>query len=203
MSRRRRLWLQGGIDCLYNGENAGADLFIRARDYEVFLCLLSICKIYFDIKVIAYCLLPDCYHLLVENGNKSIHKAAKWLSSAYLCHVNKKKEGDIIFETRIYEMPQHADNAMLCASRYIHMRPVWGGLVRKAKDYKYSSYNTFGGTINDGITDTSIILERFFYNNEYYMDFVHDFCGNVEIEKLVFKTDCRFRGKIINQRDVR
>ncbi len=158
MHRRRRYWVQGGIDCLYDAENVAIDLFKRAKDYEVFLCLLSICKVYFDFRIIAYCLMPNCYHLIVEK--------------------------------------EHDDNLMLCASRYIHMRPVLGGLVRRTIDYKYSSYNTLSGSIDDGITDTSIILDRFFGNSDYYADFVNDACGTVEMENMVFKTNCIIRGKI-------
>lgn len=36
MHRRRRYWVQGGIDCLYDAENVAIDLFKRAKDYEVF-----------------------------------------------------------------------------------------------------------------------------------------------------------------------
>ena len=196
MHRRRRYWVQGGIDCLYDAENVAIDLFKRARDYEVFLCLLSICKVYFDFRIIAYCLMPNCYHLIVEKENNPIIKAVKWLNHTYLCHFGKKKESGIAFETCIYEMPQHDDNLMLCASRYIHMRPVLGGLVRRTIDYKYSSYNTLSGSIDDGITDTSIILDRFFGNSDYYADFVNDACGTVEMENMVFKTNCIIRGKI-------
>lgn len=199
MHQRRRYWIQGGIDCLYEAENVELELFRRARDYEVFLCLLSICKVYFGIKVIAYCVIPNCYHLLIEMDNKTFHKAVKWLNNAYLCHFNKNKEGDFMFETLIYEMPQDDDNFMLCASRYVHTRPVLGGLVRNIEEYKYSSLNSCIGCIKDGITDTSIILRRFFGNSEYYFDFVNEECGNVEIERMVFKTDCKLRGRINNR----
>lgn len=196
MLPRRWYWIQGGIDCLYYTENLGADLFRRARDYEVFLCLLSICKVYFDFRIIAYCLMPNCYHLLIEKGNKPIKKAAKWLNNAYLCHFNKKHESGVEFETCVYEMPQNDDIFLLCASRYIHMCPVWGGLVHSAKNYRYSSYNSCVGSINDGITDTSVILDRFFKISEYYMDFVNEALGTVEMERMVFKTDCKLKGKI-------
>ena len=63
MGRPRREQPAGSIFHIINRGNGGAVVFHKERDYKAFLHLLGIAKTKFSIRVFAFCLMPNHFHI--------------------------------------------------------------------------------------------------------------------------------------------
>jgi REP element-mobilizing transposase RayT len=121
--------------------------------FEVFRDLLE----KWPAKVIAYVLMPDHIHLIVNprDGNiKGFSGALKSLSAKKIVQVSSDKR--FVLETpdgdgSIHRVWQESFKAIPLWSgwmiwqkiNYIHANPVMAGLVSSAKDYRWSSFRAF------------------------------------------------------------
>ena len=53
------------------------------------------------------------------------------------------------------------ENHLACAVRYVSLNPVRAGLVRKARDWEWSSVRAHIARAGDGIVDVRPVLDRF------------------------------------------
>ena len=74
--------------------------------------------------------------------------------------------------------------------RYIHQNPVKAGIVENVKDYEFSSWGEYDGTVEPvfQICDTQTVLNRIPYKEleEWVNDPLDDDVQCLEIEKKVF-----------------
>lgn len=113
-----------------------------------------------EVEVVAYCLLPDHFHLLVKQSDRSgITKLMRRLNTAYVMYFNSKyhRHGPL-FET-VYRAGLVAPESILELTKYIHIHPVtrttrrFGPVMTvsagRPEDYMYSSYRQYIGIVND------------------------------------------------------
>lgn len=109
-----------------------------------------------QLKIIAWCLMDNHVHLLVEDEHRAISKLMQSLSSAYAIYFNRKHERvGHLFQDRFNSTPVTSDAHLLEAVQYIHYNPVKAGIC-KMEDYPWSSFSEYvrGGEI----ASTSLIL---------------------------------------------
>ncbi len=94
-----------------------------------------------DIDLIAYCLMPDHFHLLVRlHWMSAVSDLVQRVTSAYTHYFNVKygRSGTLMEEDfQSVELQNQAQ--LLHLSRYIHNNPVREGLASQADTYKWSS----------------------------------------------------------------
>ncbi len=94
--------------------------------------------------IYAYCLMDNHAHLLINEGNDEISRIMKRIGTSYVNYFNKKYERvGHLFQDRFRSEAIGDGNYLLSAARYIHNNPVKAGIVRKASDYPWSSYNQY------------------------------------------------------------
>lgn len=112
----------------------------------------------------AFCLMDNHLHLLLSEGEEDIAKIMKRITVSYVYYFNKKyKRVGHLFQDRFRSEAVEEDRYVLSLTRYIHQNPVKAGLVKRAEDYKWSSFNAY---INNkscffGIVDTGMVLGMF------------------------------------------
>ena len=187
----------------YHLLNRGVDkrpFFLDSGDYKKFLSLLKRyltnpdilpehlqpprpirrSDLYEKIKLIAYCLMPNHFHLLVKQETRNaITKFARSLSNAYVRYFNDRyKRVGALFQGKIKGVLVDSDAYLLHLSRYIHQNPeeVWDKGLR---DYPYSSYAEYLGFRNTQWIYPEIVLDFFsssennlFYDYFSYRSFV-------------------------------
>lgn len=132
----------------------------------------------FLVEIIAYCLMPTHFHLLVkqikENG---IHNFVRKISDSYAHYFNiKLQRRGGIFECRFKATRVETDEQLLHVSRYIHLNPYSSFLIKdlhRLLTYPFSSLGEYLGLSKNNICQKEIVLGQF-KNTGKYEEFVLD-----------------------------
>ncbi len=127
------------------------------------------------VRIIAYCLMPNHYHFLVqelEDGGitEFMHK----LDTSYTKYfnMNNHRTGRL-FEYTFKAKEIESDEVLLHVARYIHLNPVVAHLVQKPDEWKWSSHKEYVDIEVSKLCDSSVILS-FFKDIDSYKTFVSD-----------------------------
>ena len=92
----------------------------------------------------AFCLMDNHVHLILSEGIEDVAQVMKRITVSYVYYFNKKyKRIGHLFQDRYKSEVVEQDNYILTLARYIHQNPVKAGIVKKASDYEWSSYNYY------------------------------------------------------------
>ena len=100
-----------------------------------------------EVKLIAYCLMPNHFHLLLKQKTKDgISKLMKQVANAYTLYFNQKhKRTGALMQGRFKAVPILEDNLLIHIARYIHLNPTSSGLTQDLNSYQWSSYPDYLG----------------------------------------------------------
>lgn len=116
------------------------DLFSDAEDSQTFIRLLRKLVFKFNIRLFAFCLIDNHYHLYLCTPDANLSKFTKALNHSYAMYFLKKypqKDGKV-FRNRPMKKIVEDDQYSLTLIAYIHNNPY--KLIEKVEDWKYSSF---------------------------------------------------------------
>jgi REP element-mobilizing transposase RayT len=120
------------------------EVFLSRADYESFLEILRETSAGWNIKVAAYCLMPNHYHLLVTTPEGNISRCMRHINGVYTQRFNRQHRTDgQLFRGRYKAVLVEADSHLLEVMRYIHRNPIRGGLAETVDDYPWSSHRGY------------------------------------------------------------
>ena len=169
MPRKERKHSETGIyHVMLRGINR-QDIFDEDEDYWAFIRALSSIQYRLEDDLVtkictchiyAYCLMPNHVHLLLCEKNWKVGDVIKSIASSYVLYYNKKygRTGHL-FQDRFKSEPCNDSSYFITLFRYIHQNPVKAGIVKSAKEYRYSSWGNdyLGGSVlNVCHTDSAI-----------------------------------------------
>lgn len=131
-------------------------LFEDDGDRLRFLELLSEKTESDGIAIIAWCLMSNHVHLLLDDPDSLLSHAMHALGTAYARAFNEKS-GHVgaVFQGQFTSIPIVSDRQLLQAVRYIHENPAKAG-VASVDGYRWSSYGDY--LCGSDIADTSRVL---------------------------------------------
>lgn len=94
------------------------------------------------VEVIAYCLMPNHFHLLLKQINDNgVSIFIRRLIDSYTRYFNTKNErvGPLL-QGPFKAVRIESDEQLIHVTRYIHLNPLVGYLVKDLRDYEWSSY---------------------------------------------------------------
>ncbi len=161
---------------LYNRTNNEESLF---RSDENYLYFLKKYRHYLDdyLETVGYCLMPTHFHFLVKmkevnqpseglepsegyaSNSLIISRKIGTLLNSYSQAFNKmwNRHGNLFNQkTKAKTVP--SDKYLITLLTYIHQNPIRSGLVEKAEDWKYSSYQDYIDLRNGTLPSKDLIL---------------------------------------------
>ena len=183
--KNRNLYNEG----FYHIYNRGVDkriIFQDENDRSKFLSYLVALNTDALIRIHAYCLMDNHFHLLIEQvKDEGVWRFMQKIGTGYTMYFNKKYERKgRLFESNYQSVEVSSHAQYLHISRYIHLNPLnillpkWKELgvkdVERAdrflRSYKWSSYKAYMGEYSLIINPEKILRE--FTSNADYSDFV-------------------------------
>jgi len=129
----------GTYHVLLRGVNKDA-VFLDDEDREWFLHSLHLTKVASGCVVLAYCLMTNHVHLVLQTPGEPIGTVMKRLGVRYVGWFNRKygRVGHL-YQNRFASMPVENDAYLITLLRYVWNNPVQAGLVTRPEDYGWSS----------------------------------------------------------------
>jgi len=151
---------------VYNRAVANNQLFKEERNYWFFISKI---KFYLlkTAEVLAYCLMPNHYHLVIKLKTLDLPTSMQRIAMSYTAAFNKvyQRSGHL-FQGR-YQLRFIADQKYLEQSvRYIHLNPCRAGLVNKPGEWEMSSYLEYTGERRVDFINNKIILDLYGSGND-------------------------------------
>ncbi len=187
MSRPLRIEYPGAWYHVMNRGRRREDIFLSRHDYKAFLKVLQETSDAWNLKVSAYCLMSNHYHLLVHTPDGNLSRCMRHINGVYTQRFNRhhNKDGQL-FRGRYKAVLVDADNYLLEVLRYIHRNPLQAGITDKLKDYEWSSHHGYISRAKkwDWLCKDvllSILSKKPNKQKTTYLDFVsHDAPENIE-----------------------
>lgn len=142
MPRIARGLVDGFVYHILNRGNGKQQVFHKNQDYKAFINLMREAKDRYPVKVFAYCLMPNHFHMILMPVHAE--KLSKWMQWLMTSHVRRHhghyRTSGHIWQGRFKSFVIQKDNYLLTALRYVEGNPVRAGLVSSAKDWLWSSH---------------------------------------------------------------
>jgi REP element-mobilizing transposase RayT len=188
-------------------------IFFKDAHYRLLLRKIKENCQRFNLRVIAYCLMPNHYHLMVgapfaepsesrgkglmENGNLSsrlsegsyaISYFMQRVFSGYVQTVNldMHRKGTL-FESKYKSIYIDKEEYLLQLVRYIHVNPVLTGLCVNPENWDYSNCKEWLG-LRNGTLFNREFYDSYFQTYEQYREFLYSY----KEEKLIRKEIKRY-----------
>jgi REP element-mobilizing transposase RayT len=143
MSRPLRIEYPGAWYHIMNRGRRYESIFEDKNDYSMFLDLLQETIEIFHIKVSAFCLMRNHYHLLIETPEGNISRSMRHINGVYTQRFNKIHGYDgHLFRGRYKSILIDANSYLVQVMRYIHRNPIAAGITKNLK-YKWSSHQAY------------------------------------------------------------
>jgi len=163
---------------VYNRGNNKQRIFFRDENYLFFLNKIRT-QLSPVSSVIAYCLMPNHFHLIIMATEQSVIERASFggkpmqefaykvgiLLSSYSQAINKQnKTTGSLFQQKtkakilVERIDEKQESYLINCLHYIHRNPLKADLVREIKDWPYSSYPDYAGLRNGTLCNK----EKFF-----------------------------------------
>jgi len=115
----------------------------KPTDYLAFEKVLSQARDWLPVRLLAYCILPNHWHLVLwpeHDGDLSEH--LRWLththSMRWHAHYHTSGTGHI-YQGRFKSFCVDGDDHLYTVARYVERKPLRANLVRPAEDWRWSS----------------------------------------------------------------
>ncbi len=165
----KTVYSAGSYYHIYNRGVNRQPIFFADRNWGFFIRRL---RDYFTddrADIIAYCLMPNHYHLLVYvTGDDFSFEVMQPLGTSYTKAINSQEQRvGSLFQGRFRGVLVDNERYLIHLSRYVHRNPVEAGLILHPADWVYSSYRDYVGLRQGTLARPEVILSQFASVAEY------------------------------------
>ncbi len=126
-----------------NRSNGRVPIFHTDADYLDFEHLLTEIQETLDMRILAYVIMPNHWHLLLyPRLDKDLSKALQWLGTTHATrhHARHNTIGNgHVYQGRYKSFVIGDETHLLTVLKYIERNPVRANLVKRAEDWKWGS----------------------------------------------------------------
>lgn len=126
-----------------NRANARLPIFFAEKDYILFENVLEEAKEKFSMRILAYCLMPNHFHLVLYPKNDGdMGKFMQWLTLTHTQRwhqANNTKGSGHLYQGRYKSFLIQDDNHLLSVARYVERNSLRAKLVKRAENWGFCS----------------------------------------------------------------
>ena len=175
MSRPPRTILGDTVYHVINRSNNRVPLFEKEGDYRAFDEVIEEAKERHNMRILAYCTMPNHWHfLLYPRNDGDLPLFMGWLT---LTHTQRWRASHNtignghLYQGRYKSFPVQTDDYFLTVCRYVEQNPLRAGLVTNALDWRWGSlWRREYGTLEQ----TLLLDEWPTPKPSYYLSFVNE-----------------------------
>lgn len=202
MARKPRIHFPGAIYHVTLRGNAKQEIFFSDEDRCRFLLLLQEGVERFGHRVLAFCLMSNHVHLVIQVGEVALSRIMQNLSFRYTLWINHRHNRvGHLFQGRFKAFLVSADSYLLELTAYLHLNPIRAGLGGRPETYPWSSHRAYLGLETIPWLATEGVLGQFSRQlgqaRRRFGDFVDDRVGEGHRD-LFYGKDSR-DGRIIGE----
>ena len=143
MPRSRRHAPGGYAYHVLNRAVARLPLLQKDGDYEAFLRVLDEARAKHPVRILAYCLMPNHWHLVLwPRDQDSLTPIMRWLTHTHTmrwhAHYHTTGTGHL-YQGRFKAFPVQDDDHLYTVLRYVERNALRAGLVKRAEQWRWSS----------------------------------------------------------------
>ena len=143
MARAERRLVAGSIHHVHNRGVLRRALFAAEAERRLFLDALHDALERYPVDLLAWCLMPNHWHLLLCPGDAAaLPSFMRWLTLAHSRRwqaLHNQTGIGTLYQGRYRSHPVESNDHLLTIVRYIERNPVRAGLVARARDWPWSS----------------------------------------------------------------
>jgi putative transposase len=146
MPRKPRVELAGGVHHVYARGNRRQAIYLGDGDRLIYLELLSQAVKRQGWRCLAYCLMKNHVHLLVETPEANLGAGMGRMHGLYAQTFNTRhKHSGHLFQGRFGSVLVKTDEQLWTVAKYIARNPVEAGLCKTADDWRWGSHAALVG----------------------------------------------------------
>ncbi|MBL6997248.1 MAG: transposase [Phycisphaerales bacterium] len=141
MRNRKRNIANNSYYHITNRGVAKRTTFLDEEDYKIFLTLMRKGCLKYEVRLIAFCLMPNHFHLLACcSEGKDLSLCLQWITSIYAKYFNRRygRRGHL-WQDRFYAKRIKDGFHLGVCWRYVEQNPVRANLIGKTYEWKWSS----------------------------------------------------------------
>ena len=141
---------------ILNRGNNKQKIFSKYQDYEAFAVLIQEAKKLYPVKLFAYCLMPNHFHMIaMPILAEYLSKWMQWLMTSHVRRYNRHHNTvGHVWQGRFKSFIIQDNEYLINAIRYVEANPVRAGLVDKASNWPWSSHKEITGERNQRLIDS-------------------------------------------------
>ncbi len=183
MPRKPRLDFPDAVHHVMNRGARRAALFAEAWVCQLFLAVLSELPARFNVRILAYAIMPNHYHLLLECPDGNLSRAMQYLGGEFTQRLNRIQAWDgPVFRGRFLSRLVDSDAYFAHVLAYIHLNPVRGNLAKTADAARWTSHAALVGGERRPAWLTAGTIERLFGDSKTYQDYLAACLGDAPPE---------------------
>jgi len=160
--KRVRLTYEGAYHhCMNRGIN-GEDIFSSQKLKAQFVDYLEEAIEKYKIRLFAYCVMNNHYHLILENSSGKLSDFFLYLNGQYGMFYRQSTRGrGYVFQSRFKSTLIQDDSYLQLALCYVLLNPVRAGIVQTFDQYLWSSGRFYFSDQECGFLDVDFVNELF------------------------------------------
>ena len=146
MARPLRIQFPGAVYHVTARGNRREEIFTDDADRHRLLAVLGAAVDRFDACVLAYCLMGNHYHLVLQTRQPNLSRFMRHLNGVYTQAFNRRhvRVGHV-FQGRFNAIVVDSESYLLTLCRYVELNPVRAGIVAQPANWTWSSHRAHIG----------------------------------------------------------
>ena len=144
MARPLRIQYPGAVYHVMNRGMSRQVVFRDTNDYQAFLNVIAETHDLWGLEVLAYCLMPNHYHLCLRTPEGNLSRVMRHVNGVYTQGFNRSHRRDgPLFRGRYKAILIDVETYLASVIRYVHLHPVKAKVVKLPEQYIWSSHGQY------------------------------------------------------------